>query len=118
MELTAKTLAELLGALRSTQSNTELNKRKSPRVGLRVRADVMHATGGRMSVWVRDISAGGVNIAAPIVMKVGDDLSLLLANGAGKEDTIKCTVMHCRKLAHSMFAIGLKFNAPIAGSES
>jgi hypothetical protein len=109
MELSSKTLAELLGALRSTQSIADLNKRRSPRVGLRVRTDVMHATAGRMSVWVRDLSAGGANIAAPAMMKPGDGLCLLLPNGTQGEDQVPCTVVHCRKLAPGMFAVGLKF---------
>ncbi|MBC8106875.1 MAG: PilZ domain-containing protein [Anaerolineae bacterium] len=104
----------MLGALRSTQT-AELNKRKSPRVGLRVRTDIQHPTSGRMSVWVRDISAGGVNIAAPIDMKRADEVDLLLVNDAKGEDEIRCTVMHCRKLAQGMYAIGLKFNAERGG---
>lgn len=112
MELSAKTLTELLGALRSTQS-AELNKRKSPRVGLRIRTDIQHPIAGRLSVWVRDVSAGGANIAAPIEMKRGDELDLLLVNATRGEDEVPCTVMHCRKLTHGMFAIGVKFNDPL-----
>jgi len=116
MELSAKMLAELLGALRSTQAVADMNKRKSPRVGLRVRTNIEHSTAGRMSVWLRDISAGGANIAAPIQMKPGDSLDLLLPDGAQGEDQVHCTVVHCRKLAAEMYAVGLKFNAPPATS--
>jgi hypothetical protein len=114
MELSAKTLAELLAALRCTD-DAGMNKRKCPRVGLRVRTDVWHRTAGRLSVWVRDLSAGGANIVAPLEMHDGDDVALLLAGKADGEDKVNCTVMHCRKIASGLYAVGLKFNVERGG---
>lgn len=111
MELTAKLLADLLGALRSS-AGAELNKRKHPRVGLRVKTDIWHTTLGRMTVWVRDLSAGGANLAVPMQMTVGDDLQILLTHADADDDKIGCKVMHCRKVAPGMFSVGVKFDNP------
>ena len=116
MELTAKMLAELIKALRSTQS-AEIEKRKFPRVGLRLKVDVWHITHGQLTVWVRDLSAGGANLAVPVEMKVGDDLHILFAPTStsamdGDDEKLPCKVRHCRKVASGMFAVGVKFDNP------
>ena len=112
---TATSLKQLLSSLRSNEA-TQDNRRRSPRVGLRIRTDIWHPTRGRMSAWVRDLSAGGANILVPVSMLVGDTLQLLLetptdtyGNNGGQLDKIACEVRHCRELAPNMFSVGLKF---------
>lgn len=117
MELTAKMLADLISALRSTQS-AEIEKRRAPRVGLRLKVNIWHITHGQLNVWVRDLSAGGANLAVPVEMKVGDDLHILFAPTAtsaieGVDEKICCHVKHCRKVASGMFAVGVKFEKPL-----
>jgi hypothetical protein len=119
MEFTAKTLADLLGALRSTQS-AEIEKRKHPRVGLRMKADIWHIRHGRLTVWLRDLSVGGANLVVPLEMEAGDDLHILFAQTAmsaalDEADKICCKVMHCRKVAPGMHAVGVKFENPPKG---
>jgi len=109
MELTVKSLSALLKSLRSNEVRDD-NRRRAPRVGLRVRTDIWHLSHGRMSVWVRDLSAGGANLAVPIRMIVGDELQLLLdLTKDGEREKIACTVRHCRELAPGVFAVGVQF---------
>jgi hypothetical protein len=115
VQLTAKYLHDTLRALRSSQS-IEVEKRRMPRVGLRVRADIWHPRRGAMNVWLRDLSMGGANFAVPVEMSVGDELHFLLADGTpgskDQPDKITCRVRHCRKLATNMYAVGVKFDNP------
>ena len=121
MQITAKYLNDVLRSLRSTQS-IEVEKRRTPRVGMRVKVDIWHATHGMMTAWMRDLSVGGANFAVPVEMKVGDELHLLLApaapavsapaNGAQGHEKIAGKVRHCRKLATNVYAVGVKFDKP------
>lgn len=109
MHFTARSLADLIHSLRSNDVSA-IDKRRSPRVGMRVRIDIWHESLGQLTVWVRDISAGGANLAVPSQMQVGDELHLLLApGGPGEDEKIHCTVMHCRKLATNVYAVGVRF---------
>jgi hypothetical protein len=113
MNLTTKSLAELLRSLRSNQS-TDDNRRKSPRVGLRLRADIWHLSHGRMTVWLRDLSIGGANLAVPIPMLIGDELQILLKmRENGEREKISCGVRHCRQLAPGMYSVGVQFSTPL-----
>ena len=109
MQFTARSLADLLRSLRSNKVEA-LDKRKSPRVGMRVKTDIWHESLGQLTVWVRDLSAGGANLAVSQPMRAGDSLHLLLApGGPGDDEKIECHVMHCRKLATNMYSVGVKF---------
>jgi len=120
MQLTSKYLNDVLRALRSTQS-IEVEKRRTPRVGMRVKTNIWHRAHGQMTVWLRDLSAGGANFAVPVEMSVGDEVHFLLAEGSsgGKEEPNKlaCKVRHCRKLATNMYAVGVKFDNPPGGTD-
>ena len=60
MQLTATTLGELIKSLRSNEMSGP-EKRRQPRVGLRARAEIqIPGTGEHLSIWIRDVSAGGV----------------------------------------------------------
>jgi hypothetical protein len=114
MQFTARYLSDLIRSLRS-HNNSAMDKRKSPRVGMRARVEIWHGSLGQMSVWMRDLSAGGANLAVPVNMNVGDELHLLLAPGSpGDPEKLGCRVMHCRKLATNMFAVGVRFDNPPA----
>lgn len=113
MQLTAKYLNDVLRALRSTQS-IDIEKRRTPRVGMRVKTTIWHRAHGQMTVWLRDLSAGGANFAVPVEMPVDDEVHFILIPSSpanpDEPDKISCRVRHCRKLATNMYAVGVKFD--------
>lgn len=108
MKLTAKMLTDLAKALRSNHRDTP--RRKNPRVGLRVRAIAIRTAGStrRILVWVRDLSASGIQIVSSEEFKNGDDFGILLT---GEKATIlRCVATHCRRVSSGLFATGATFS--------
>src|SRR5829696_1362396 len=66
--LTAEVFKDVIGALRSDDNSTRvLDKRTSPRVGLRTKLAIVTGPTGAfetspVEVWLRDLSAGGIGI--------------------------------------------------------
>lgn len=120
MRLTAETFDELIRSLRSN-APAGSEKRRQPRVGLRVRAEVMvrdPATGfggERAEITIRDISAGGVGLLVPRPIDAGQRFSLVLDGAASR--SVRCVVMHCRSVGANLFRIGAKFEDDDAGAE-
>jgi len=107
MQLNSQMLADLVKALRSNPS-TGLDKRRNPRVGLRARAEIqIPKTTERLPIWVRDVSAGGVNILCTRYFEIDSQFTLILGNE--KSDQTVCTVRHCRKVGSDLYGIGAKF---------
>ena len=107
MQLTAQALADLIKALRSNPS-TGMDKRRNPRVGLRARADIqIPISNERLSIWVRDVSAGGVNILCSRYFEVNAQFILVL--GSDTSEQAVCTVRHCRRVGSDLYGIGARF---------
>jgi hypothetical protein len=107
MQLTAQTLGDLIKSLRSNPCNGA-DKRRNPRVGLRARAEIqIPVTNERLSIWVRDVSAGGVNILCPRYFEVNAQFTLVLGDDSSEQAI--CTVRHCRKVGSDLYGIGAKF---------
>ena len=106
MQLTASNLHDLIKALRSN-AMTGVDKRRNPRVGLRARADIQIPNSNeRVPIWVRDISAGGINILCPRYFEIDSQFVLILGD---KSENCICTVRHCRKVGSDLYGIGAKF---------
>ena len=113
MQLTAKSLAELIESLRSNPGEPG-ERRKEPRVGLRVRAEIALpppagvTEGKRVGVWVRDVSASGIGILCEHAFEAGDTFALLL--GADGTGMMHCTVKNCRRIDERLHCSGAKFS--------
>src|SRR4051794_37744066 len=106
MPLTSTDLSELVRALRSNPENGD--KRAKPRVGMRAKADI-NIEGQTVPVWVRNVSAGGVNLSCPQPIDTGTRFELLLS----KEDKIGCIACYCRPNTTKLFAIGARFTQDV-----
>jgi hypothetical protein len=116
MRLTASSLAEMIDSLRSNTGQPG-ERRKKPRIGLRVRAEIALPSRGhdgsagegpRLTVWVRDVSAGGIGILSEHAFERGDRFALLLG-ADGPHSRAQCTVMNCRKVDSRLYGTGAKF---------
>jgi hypothetical protein len=115
MQLTAKNLGELIKSLKSSPRGTT-EKRVEPRVGVRVKVELLlldPQTGfgaGRVSAWVRDVSATGVGLLANRPFKTGEAFDLLAEGDRdGEEERIACTIAYCRAVGTDVFRVGAKF---------
>jgi hypothetical protein len=114
MELDGTMLSELIKALRSSSSSVG-EKRKNPRVGLRARAIVTVPPRGDQlkHVWVRDVSAGGLNMVAEFEVKAGINIDLILGEGQNRT-VVPCTVRHCRRLTSGIYSLGARFDTDVS----
>jgi hypothetical protein len=117
MQLTRTILNDLLHSLRSNPK-TGAEKRIQPRVGMRLRANLISTTSvdRPLEVWLRDISAGGIGILSNQPFPRGDTLKIILAEST--DDLIPCTVAYCRRVGTGLFQIGLKFAGDLAAEQS
>ena len=124
MRLTANGLAEMIDSLRSNIQEPG-ERRKAPRIGLRVRAEIVlpgpandDAEGPHLSVWVRDVSGGGIGILCEHAFARGDRFTLLLGCD-GPRGRAECSVMNCRKVDGRLYGTGAKFiDRPAAQRET
>jgi hypothetical protein len=109
MHLTAKSLKELIDSLRSNTAEPG-ERRAEPRVGLRVRAEILLPGGGasKLGVWVRDVSAAGIGILCEKEFEPGDTFALVL--GPDASNLAHCTVKNCRKIDGRLFGTGARFS--------
>jgi hypothetical protein len=123
VELTAKSLAELINSLRSNPKGAS-EKRTQPRVGLRASAEIIvrDPVSGfgleRVAIRIRDVSAGGIGILCPRRLAPGEKFALVL-HGArpGTEQEAECMVTYCRKVGTDLHLIGANFlGDPNAGN--
>ena len=99
IDLTAATLSELVHSLRSTLANG-LEKRRLPRVGMRLRAHIALSRTDRsdtIQIWVRNVSANGFGFTSTRDIQAGEMFTLLLAGE--KPESIVCQIRHCRRVA-------------------
>jgi len=95
-----------MSSLRSDVQKTD-EKRRSPRVGVGVRATILvHSTRRVLNVFVRDLSLGGIGISSDHSIEVGDHFSLLLAKPDTKHTHILYQVRHCRPSNDGIFDVG------------
>jgi len=109
IDLTAATLSELVHSLRSTLANG-LEKRRLPRVGMRLRAHIALSRTDRsdtIQIWVRNVSANGFGFTSTRDIQAGEMFTLLLAGE--KPESIVCQIRHCRRVASGVFQLGAKF---------
>jgi hypothetical protein len=109
IDLTAATLSELVASLRSTLASG-MEKRRLPRVGMRLRAHIALSRTDRtdtVQIWVRNVSANGFGFTCTQEMQAGEMFTLLLAGD--RPESVACQVRHCRRVASGVFQLGAKF---------
>ena len=114
MQLTAKSLGELVKSLRSSPRGSS-EKRQEPRVGVRTRVELLlldPKTGfgaARVSAWVRDVSAGGVGLLCERPFKLGETFDLIVKGEGDNEERIACVMRYCGAVGTDLFRLGAKF---------
>ena len=114
--LTAEVFKDVVSALRSDDnSNRVLDKRSSPRVGLRTKLAIVTGPTGPfeaapVEVWLRDLSAGGIGIVHSREMERGTPFVAHLPRRQGAALRVLYEVAHCKRLAKDLYSIGAKLN--------
>jgi hypothetical protein len=109
VELTRRLLAEIVDSLRS-HSRNGVEKRQHPRVGMRMKAQMLrHPFLGRpITIWVRDISSGGMGILCDKPLRDGEPLRITFSDD--REYSVGCTASYGRRVSSNLFQIGICFD--------
>jgi hypothetical protein len=114
--LTAEVFKDVVSALRSDDNSTRvLDKRTSPRVGLRTKLAIITGPTGAfeaapIEVWLRDLSAGGIGIVYAKEMERGTSFVAHLPRRQGNALRVLYEVAHCKRLAKDLYSIGAKLS--------
>jgi hypothetical protein len=114
--LTAEVFKDVVSALRSDDNSTRvLDKRSSPRVGLRTKLAIVTGNTSAfeappVEVWLRDLSAGGIGIVYSREMERGTPFVAHLPRRQGPALRVLYEVAHCKRLAKDLYSIGAKLN--------
>ena len=116
MELSAELFEATLHRIKGDGGKGGVERRKTPRVGLRSRVKLLPVKNGTMGtgipVWTRDISRCGVGVMTSKRMKPGDHYVLTLpSTQAEGQVVLYCTVRNCESLVRGIFAVGFSFEA-------
>jgi hypothetical protein len=109
MQLSAAFLNDLTRSLRSNAA-TGVDKRRRPRVGVRLKASVQFTREGQSllePIGVRDISAGGIGFSCHKPLERGERIILILAGDTAQ--SVACEISHCRRVASGVYQVGAKF---------
>ena len=114
--LTAEVFKDVISALRSDDNSTRvLDKRSSPRVGLRTKLAIVTGPTGAfeaapIEVWLRDLSAGGIGIVHNQDLERGTPFVAHLPRRQGAALRVLYEVAHCKRLAKDLYSIGAKLS--------
>ena len=114
--LTAEVFKDVISALRSDDNSSRvLDKRSSPRVGLRTKLAIVTGQTGPfeaapVEVWLRDLSAGGMGIVHGREMERGTPFVAHLPRRQGAPLRVLYEVAHCKRLAKDLYSIGAKLS--------
>ena len=118
--LTAEVFKDVISALRSDESSTRLlDKRGSPRVGLRTKLQIVTGPAGPfenapVEVWLRDLSAGGMGIVSSQELEPCSTFVAHLPRRQGPPLRVLYEVAHCKRLSKDLFSIGAKLTRIMA----
>ena len=118
--LTAEVFKDVISALRSDESSTRLlDKRTSPRVGLRTKLAIVTGPTGPfepppVEVWLRDLSAGGMGLVHTRELEPGVTFVAHLPRRQGPPLRVLYEVAHCKRLSKDLYSIGAKLTRILA----
>ena len=118
MELSAELFEKTLQELKGDGGVGGVERRNSPRVGMRCRVKLLPIVDGRvgppLEAWTRDISRSGIGIMCPMRLKTNTHYVVSLAHqkDADKEHLVLyCTVRNCEELVRGIYVVGFSFEA-------
>jgi hypothetical protein len=120
MNLTSQQLSNIIAGLRSSrlQAGDGGDKRQYARMAVQAKVDIEAIAAAdlprRYSALTRDISFGGVGLTQSLGVDRGRQFVIHLPCESKACVLLLCSVMHCRVLAHSLFAIGAEFTGQVA----
>ena len=111
MKLSAEQFELILGSLKSFSAPAGHNdKRRSPRVGLRMSATLIPCTTGgpvrQHSVGVRDLSAEGIGLTHNQPVPAGSYFIVAFRRSANDVLSVLYRVAHCQRMSDRAYAIG------------
>src|SRR5262249_9806283 len=115
VELSEELFGAILSTLRKLQTTTtqQHDRRAWPRVPMQQCMAIIpyHAgkPGAPVTVWVRDISCGGVGIIHSEHMAVDERFLLELPAGEARVISVICAVAYAERLSDGLFTIGARF---------
>lgn len=89
---------QISGMLQSIKTDRKVSdRRRAPRVGFRARIEMITspAAPASASVWIRNISLGGVGLLHNRKLAVGETIVLCFPNGLEKPLSVPCEIAHC-----------------------
>ena len=113
MQLSAEAFYAITGSLRSYAPGAKgVDKRKSPRVGIRADAAVRLIEHGKLcppiTIAVRDLSKSGIGLMFHKAIPVGSQMMLFLSGPKQPQgmSVVMYTVMCCRPLSDGHYSVG------------
>ena len=114
MQLTADTYLSILKSLRSDpRSGKTMEKRGSPRVGLRSKLTIVPDGGVSISTWCRDLSTNGIGIVHSAPLPLGSQLIAMLPTHGKEPLPVVYTVVNCREISRTLYSIGAQLERVI-----
>lgn len=122
MQLSADQFEQIVTQLRSGQPHRNAERRASPRVGLRAQVSVIPCrTGIRArvhTVWIRDVSAHGINFLFHQPLAAGTYVVLVLPRTKGPTLDLLFVVKRCQPLGNGQVSVGAHLERVIESSEA
>jgi hypothetical protein len=128
VRLSAEQFETILSSLKSyDQGNRTVEKRRSPRVGLRMTAMMIRCGQRRRDnesvpvsseVKIRNVSTEGIGLtlAEPIVR--GEFVILGFRRSTGELLSVLYKITHCQRLSERVYAVGARFDRVITAEEA
>lgn len=126
MRLSAEQFELILASLRSfDQGNRTVEKRRSPRVGVRMIATMVRcgqrapgATPVAQEVKIRNISTEGMGLTLSEPIGRGEFIILGFRRSTGELLSVLYKVTHCERMSDRTFAVGAKLERVITAEEA
>ena len=120
MRLTAEQFEQIVTSLRSDAAHGQHEKRRSPRVGLRMQVTVVPCVAGQpvkqQEMKIRDVSADGIGLIGTEPAKVGDYFLAVFRRATKETLTVLYRVVNCRQHTDRQYAIGAKLDRVVAAT--
>lgn len=120
MDLSHETLAECVTALRQGFIDRLGSERRIlPRFRVWAPLQIAPTSGDEppISVWVRDLSRGGIGVMYTRALPMGWEFTTLLPRLASRPIRVRCAVVYCAVGAPDMFSIGARFVEQLPDSD-
>jgi hypothetical protein len=126
VRLSAEQFESILASLRSfDQGNRTVEKRRSPRVGLRMIATMFRCAQGTPGATpvareakIRNVSAEGIGLTLAEPIGRGEFVILGFRRSTGELLSVLYRITHCERLSDRTFAVGARMERVITAEEA